>query len=243
MFFAIVAALGLDFWLIDFVGAYLNAEPQGQNYMALPQGYEDIVTRDFPEGEYVLQMMRAMYGMMDAGNAWFHELNQTFTKQGHKQSRADPCVWLLKNGAERMYTCTYTDNVSGASTSRKEGVRVCKEIGSVYEIKGLGKHNSILGMMVEFDDTTGAISLHKKNLIIKMLEAYGMSECKPKSTPLPVGSLMNLDMQSHPIPETDKLYMADKDYHGVVRLLNHIANGTSTLESTEIDHIDGKGNL
>lgn len=29
MFFAIVVAHSLNFWLIDFVGAYLNAEPQG----------------------------------------------------------------------------------------------------------------------------------------------------------------------------------------------------------------------
>ncbi len=86
MFFAVVAAHGLDFWLIDFIGAYLNAEPQGENYVSLPQGYKDIVTRDYPKGDYVLQMLRTMYGTMDAGNAWFHELNNTLTAQGHKQS-------------------------------------------------------------------------------------------------------------------------------------------------------------
>ncbi len=36
MFFAIIAAHALKFWLIDFVGAYLNAEPQGENYVSLP---------------------------------------------------------------------------------------------------------------------------------------------------------------------------------------------------------------
>ncbi|SJL14141.1 uncharacterized protein ARMOST_17596 [Armillaria ostoyae] len=226
MFFAVVAAHGLDFWLIDFVGAYLNAEPQGENYVSLPQGYEDIVTRDYPKGEYVLQMLRAMYGTMDAGNAWFHELNNTLTAQGHKQSRADPCVRLLKNGSERTYTCTYTDDVSGASTSTEEGKRVRKEIGSVYEIKDLGKHNSVLGMTVEFDEETGAISLHQKNLILKTLENFGMSDCKPKATPLPVGSLMNLDTQPQPIPNADKEFMGDKDYRGVLGSLNHIANGT-----------------
>ncbi len=93
MFFAIVAAHGLDFWLIDFVGAYLNAELQGENYIALPKGYEDIVTHDYPKGpEYILQMMWATYRTMDAGNTWFHKLNQTLMSQGHKQSQADPCV-------------------------------------------------------------------------------------------------------------------------------------------------------
>ncbi len=87
MFFAIIATHGLEFWLIDFVGAYLNAELQGENYIALPKGYEDVVTCDYPKGpEYVLQMLRAMYGTMDVGNAWFHELNQTLMSQGHRQS-------------------------------------------------------------------------------------------------------------------------------------------------------------
>ncbi len=133
---------------------------------------------------------------------------------------------LLKNGSEWTYTCTYTDDVSGASTSKEEGQRVRKEIGSVYEIKDLGKHNSVLGMTVEFDNKTGAISLHQKNLILKTLENFGMMDCKPKVTPLPVGSLMNLDTQPQPIPKADKEFMGDKDYRKVLGSLNHIANGT-----------------
>ncbi len=81
-------------------------------------------------------------------------------------------------------------------------------------------------MTVKFDDSTGAISLHQKNLILKTLETFRMAECKPKSTPLPVGSLMNLDTQPYPISPEDKEFMADKDYRGVLRSLNHIANGT-----------------
>ncbi len=133
---------------------------------------------------------------------------------------------LLKREGQKTYTCTYTDNVSGALTSHEEGVRVQKEIGSIYEIKDLGHHNSVLGMTIEFDDSNGAISLHQKNLILKTLEAFGMAECKPKSTPLPVGSLMNLETQPHPIPAEDKEFMADKDYRAVLGSLNHISNGT-----------------
>ncbi len=171
-------------------------------------------------------MMRAMYRMMDAGNAWFHELNNTLVAQGHKQSRADSCICLLKNGSEQTYTCTYTDVISGASTSEEERKHIRKEIGEVYKIKDLGKHNSVLGMTVEFDEEAGTISLHQKNLILKTLETFGMTDCKPKATPLLVGSLMNLEMQPQPIPNADKEFMGDKDYCTVLRSLNHIANGT-----------------
>ncbi len=125
MFFAIIAAHGLDFWLIDFVGTYLNAKTARRKLHCTAKSYEDIVTHDYPKGpKYVLQMMWAMYGTMDVGNTWFHELNQMLMSQRHKQSRADPCVWLLKKEGQKMYTCTYMDNVSGVSTSHEEGVWV-----------------------------------------------------------------------------------------------------------------------
>ena len=44
MIFAIIAAHGLDFWLVDFVGAFLNAKPQGENYLEIPEGFENHYT-------------------------------------------------------------------------------------------------------------------------------------------------------------------------------------------------------
>ncbi len=180
--------------------------------MKLPQGYEEVITQDFPSGDYILKMQCAIYGTMDAGNTWFNELNKTLTAQGHVQSCVDPCVRLLKNGKEHTIMCMYMDNISGASTSKKEGERVRREIGMVYDIKDLGKHNSMLGMTIEFNEGGGFISLHQKNLILKTLDRFRMLNCKPKATPLPVGSLMNMDTQPHPIPSSDVEFMRDKDY-------------------------------
>ncbi len=86
MFFTIIAAKELNFWLIDFVSAYFNVELQGEIYVELPQGYKEVVTQDFSPGDYILKMRHAMYGTMDTGNAWFNKLNKTLTAQGHVQS-------------------------------------------------------------------------------------------------------------------------------------------------------------
>ncbi len=53
-----------------------------------------------------------------------------------------------------------------------------------------------------------------------------MLNCKPKATPLPVGTLAALDTQPRPIPTSDKEFMEHKDYKAVLGSLNHIANGT-----------------
>ncbi len=148
---------------------------------------------------------------------------------GHIQSQADRCVRLVKTwGRERTITCTYTDNVSRASSSKAEGELVRREIGEVYDIKDMGRHNSVLGMTGRrFNDIAGSISLHQKNLILKTLERLrACSTCKPKATPLPIGTLAALDTQPRPIPVSDKEFMAHRDYRAVLGSLNHIANGT-----------------
>ena len=44
MLFAIIAACRLDFWLVDFVRVYLNAKPQGENFLEIPEGFENHYT-------------------------------------------------------------------------------------------------------------------------------------------------------------------------------------------------------
>jgi Reverse transcriptase (RNA-dependent DNA polymerase) len=90
MLFALSTSKGLDMWLINFVGAYLNLEPQGDNYMEIPEGFEKhylILGVDT-----VLNMNLTIYGTMDDANNWFHELDSTFTKLNYCQSCADPCI-------------------------------------------------------------------------------------------------------------------------------------------------------
>jgi hypothetical protein len=99
MLFALSASKGLEMWLIDFVGAYLNSEPQGDNYMEIPEGFENHYT--IPGIDTVLKMNLTIYGTMDGVNNWFHELDSTFTKLKYRQSRADPCIciqWTKDSG-------------------------------------------------------------------------------------------------------------------------------------------------
>jgi Reverse transcriptase (RNA-dependent DNA polymerase) len=92
MLFALSASKGLEMWLINFVGVYLNLEPQGDNYMEIPEGFERHYT--IPGVDTVLKMNLTIYGTMDSPNNWFHELDSTFTKFNYRQSRADPCIQI-----------------------------------------------------------------------------------------------------------------------------------------------------
>ncbi|ESK86410.1 retrovirus-related pol polyprotein [Moniliophthora roreri MCA 2997] len=67
---AIAAYYGLNLWSGDFTAAYLNAKPQGVNYLNLPPGYESRYNL-WDGAETVLHMDINIYGTKDVGNNWF----------------------------------------------------------------------------------------------------------------------------------------------------------------------------
>ncbi|KAF5333042.1 hypothetical protein D9758_017295 [Tetrapyrgos nigripes] len=92
---AIAAYEGLDLWSGDFTGAYLNAKPQGVNYLTLPDGFQDRYSlRD--GNETVLLMNINIYGSMDAGNNWFKLLDKRYREMGFKSNPADPCTYTSR---------------------------------------------------------------------------------------------------------------------------------------------------
>jgi hypothetical protein len=223
MLFGLIASKGLKIWLIDFVGAYLNSEPQGDNYMEIPEGFEKHYA--IPDIDTVLKMNLTIYGTMDGANNWFHELNTTFTRLNYRQSRADPCIriqWTKDN--EYTITGTYTDDVTGGSSSTKVMEIAKSELANAYEITDLGRPDKVLGMTL-IHHTSGDISIHQKPLILKTIHVFGMENANPKYTPLPPNVNLN-DTQPVPIPLSDTEFMQDKDYRKATGMLNHIANGT-----------------
>jgi hypothetical protein len=178
MLFTIIAARELDFWLIDVIGAYLNSKPQGENYLEIPEGFENHYT--IPGVNTVLKMNLTIYGTMDSANNWFHELNDTFHTLGHCQSRADPCIRIHHSELGYTITLTYTNDVAGGSLSTEAGIQVRGDLGKAYKITDLGRPSKCLRMTIMVDDQTGDISLYKKLLIGKILDTFGMTEAKPK---------------------------------------------------------------
>jgi hypothetical protein len=126
-------------------------------------------------------MNLTIYGTMDGANNWFRELNKTFNKLGHRQSRADPCIRIHHSDDGYTITLTYTDDVAGGLSSPAAGIRVRGELVKAYEITDLRHPNKCLGMLISVNDA-GDISLHQKTLIQKILETFRMSEAKPKYT-------------------------------------------------------------
>lgn len=79
----VTAAKGLNVCLIDVIGAFLNAKPQGENFLEIPQGFENHYTIA-PDVDTILKMKLNIYGTMDGANNWARLLNETLAKLRHK---------------------------------------------------------------------------------------------------------------------------------------------------------------
>ena len=160
---AVAAALGMHLWQIDFVSAYLNSKLEHTVYMRPPPGFRG------GEGK-VLHLQKAIYGLMQGGHNWWHNLNRAYNKLGYLASRADGCVRYKRVNNKHTITDNYNDDVLGASTTL-EGLKEAKrELGSKFEVKDMGELKYILGVCFDRDVTTGDIHLSQRAYLERMLE-------------------------------------------------------------------------
>ena len=100
--------------------------------------------------------------------------------------------------------------MTGISSSREEVERAKDELGWHYKVKDLGEANMILGIHVERNRDTRMILISQCAYLEWVLKHFGMSDCKTKATPLPLGIILSKDQS--PKSQEDRKGMADKPY-------------------------------
>lgn len=202
---AIAASSGLHLWPVDIIAAFLYSTNKFTTYMRQPPGF-------VAQGEEnkVLQVVKTLYGMMQGSYDFQREMSGSYESLGYYKSSADPCVHSRVIDQEYTITSTYTDDIFGASSTKEGAQRSKEEIEACFEIKDVGDLGYILGIRVEKDKSTGAISLSQEAYLQRVLERFGMQDCNAKSTPLPTGII--LSESDSPKTEEDRHYMKDKPY-------------------------------
>jgi hypothetical protein len=213
MCLAIIAHLGLHLWQIDFVAAYLNSVNKYEVYTEQAPGF---IRRG--EEHLVYRAHKTVYGMMAGAHDWEDELSSTYDALGYYQSRADPCVRHRVIDGRYTLNVTYTDDVIGGSSSHEEEAQALGELESAYEIKKVEddeeKGRFILGMSMRRNKETGTITLSQRPYLERILQRFGMADCNPKYTPLPVG--VDLSLKDCASTDEDRHFMADKPYREVL---------------------------
>ena len=159
---------------MDVNAAYLNADIDCDVYMQQPDGYVEDPSK-------VCKLKKAIYGLKQAGRQWNCLLNECLSKDGFVKSEADPCLFTKNTEDGRVILLVWVDDLIIATSNLDLLNNVKTFLSNSFQMKDLGSLHWFLG--IEFNVTRNAISMNQSQYIHNILARFGMSDCKPKSTP------------------------------------------------------------
>jgi hypothetical protein len=215
---ALAAQMGLELRQIDYVSAYLNGHMDKEVYMEQPDGFT------VKNSEHlVCRLKKALYGTKQAGNLWNTELDTSLvTKLGFVRILADPCVYVLRESDNFLIMGIHVDDGLLAHNNGAWADDVIRRMNSEFTLVDQGFPSRLISVRVRLEPQTGDISLDQQEFANELLERFGMTDCKPASTPHQPGLYLTKEMC--PQSEEDREIMRGTPFAeligGLVWLMN-----------------------
>lgn len=163
---------------MDVKTAYLHTPIDCEVYIDQPEGFEE---QSETNQHLVCKLNKSLYGLKQSGRNWNKLLHNHLVENGFEQNAANNCVYKKQSDGERVILIIWVDDLLIAASSN-DLIRDVKGIlAKRFNTKDFGELRHFLGVV--FKQRTGEIRMSQKRHIEKVLERFGMSECKPRMTP------------------------------------------------------------
>jgi hypothetical protein len=96
--------------------------------MNQPQGYDDGTDR-------VCKLRKSLYGLKQAPRCW-NKIGNFLKESGLKQSNADPCLYILEKGKEKLFLVLYVDDMLIVSTTSEMQNELVSKLKKKFKITG-----------------------------------------------------------------------------------------------------------
>lgn len=174
--------LGYRIHHMDVNGAFLQGDLEEEIYIEVPHGFA-LLHEDpkYFEGK-VAKLLKPLYGLKQAMRRWNIKITTYLKSRNFTQSQADPSLFFKKDQEGRLTTvlAIYVDDCIILGT--KQGISEAKIIlTKQFSMTDLGEMTGILGVNVVQSEE--GVSLDQEAYLEKVLKIFGMSQCRPISTP------------------------------------------------------------
>jgi hypothetical protein len=175
----VVAVLDLELNQLDVPSAFVRADLEEEVYMSMPDGFKQ-------EGKVYL-LKKSLYGLKQSPRNWYL-LCSGFIKgeMGFFACISDPCLFYkISRTGNVIIIFLFVDDMQGAyrKVDEQEWQELKKQLYEKFEVKDLPESTWMLGMMITRDRKSRTLKLDQSLYISKMLEKYGLTDCKPAKTP------------------------------------------------------------
>lgn len=172
---SIAASQKMKLTQFDVCTAFLYGELNEEVFMKQPEGYVDGTNR-------VCRLQRSLYGLKQAPRCWNTRFVNYLIRLKFKKSDADPCLFIKKEGGHTLLLALYVDDGIIAYNNDVMKDTFIEDLKKEFEIT-VKPANYFLGLEIEsYED--GSVRVNQKAYAMKILERFGMSECRPVSTPI-----------------------------------------------------------
>eukprot|EP00170_Pyropia_yezoensis_P001694 contig_7270_g1698 len=170
---AVAAARGWQVRHVDIMTAYSNAPMDVDVYIVIPNGFTGA-------GEIGL-LLKAMYGVKQAGRLRGIFLKNVILDEGGKQTDADACVFTFGIGDTLVLVEVHVDDILFVGPILEVVPGVKARISKHFEVRDLGVVSDYLGMKVRWRD--GFVTLSNPRHTDGVIHDFGLANCKANVTP------------------------------------------------------------
>jgi hypothetical protein len=135
------------------------------------------------QGSYSgLQILKAIYGLKQAGRMWYKHLWNFLLHHQIQHDQTLPCFFTLKDKTGFVIITKYVDDLNLACTPNTCS-RAMSLLTTQFDMKLLGNTNFFLGLQVAHL-LDGSIFLHQTIYIQNLLNFFCMDQANQLSTPM-----------------------------------------------------------
>ncbi|KAH9728536.1 hypothetical protein KPL70_009073 [Citrus sinensis] len=210
---SLVAVYDMHLEQLDVKTTFLHGDLQEEIVMSQPEGF---VNAQHPD--WVCLLQKSLYGLKQSPRQWYLKFDSYMQELNFQKFNYDCCVYLRKTyGEEVIYLVLYVDDMLLASKSMKLIDLLKQQLRDKFDMKDLGPVKKILGVEMIRNRTARTLFISQEKYVNKVLEKFGMLNCKPVSTPM--AAHFRLSSQQCPSTESEQTEMLKTPYANSVGCL------------------------
>ena len=170
-----------------------------------------------------IRLQKSLYGLKQSVRMWYNRISQYLLKDGYKNDRICPFVFIKRSGSKFIIIVVYVDDLNIIG-SLKEIMETSDYLKKEFEMKDLGKTKFCLGLQIEH--LKNGIFIHQSAYTEKILKKFYMDKAHPLSTPMIVRTLDPKKDPFRPHENEEELLGPEVSYLSAIGALMYLANNT-----------------
>ncbi|XP_050229335.2 beta-galactosidase 15-like [Mercurialis annua] len=164
--------------------------------------------------QLVCKLKKSIYGLKQASRQWYLKFHKVVLSFGFEVNLFEDCVYHKFSGSRFIFLVLYVDDILLASSDIELLHETKKFLSKHFEMKDLGEASFVLGIQIHRDRSRGILGLSQKGYIEKVLQRFGMQNCRPHDTPVSKGDKFSL--KQCPKNELESKFMEGIPYASAV---------------------------